>query len=237
MHDYAQGKNIARHLWLTFSAEDGQYLVLQVASSFLNQYTDQRGNENTQLCICFCAGGILLSPETRLYCAYSAYSAYSCYDFSWLLHSLVGCVPVYHCRRVPLIRASLVCYSSFFHTGKAASCSSRQYRDDAVLDAKRSSWLSRRFLQQNKGQQRQLQVVVCEQLGTQLGNKAIMEWGFPKGSVAKLVGAQAFCAMTRVQTSLEAHAFWTNECLHCLAVGWLPVFAVLSFLFVWKSRK
>ncbi len=69
--------------------------VLQVASSFLNRYNDLRGNENTQMCMCFSSGGIQRSQETRLYFAYSlycAYIAYSCYDFIWLLHSLDGCV-------------------------------------------------------------------------------------------------------------------------------------------------
>ncbi len=47
---------------------------------------------------------------------------------------------------------------------------------------------------QSKGRQRRLQVVVREQLGPQLGNKAMMEWGVPKGSVAELVGQHAFCA-------------------------------------------
>ncbi len=88
---------------------------------------------------------------------------------------------------------SLVCDSSVLHTGKAASCSCRQYRDDTVRDAKRSSRLSRRFLRQNEGRQRRLQVVVREQLGPQLGNKVMMELYYPKGSVAELVGRQDFC--------------------------------------------
>ncbi len=175
----------ARHLWWSVLAEDRQYLVLQVASPFFNRYDDRRGNENTLMCICFSAGGIQRSQETRLYFAYSlycAYTAYSCYDFIWLLHSLVGCVPVHHRIRAPWIRASLVCDSSVLHTGKVASCSCWQYRNNTVRDAKGSSRLSRRFLRQRKGRQRQLQVVVreqAEQLGPhwQLGYKAIMEWG------------------------------------------------------------
>ncbi len=39
-----------------------------------------------------------------------------------------------------------------------------------------------------------MQVVVREQLGPQLGKKAIMDCIFPKGSVAELVGWQSFCA-------------------------------------------
>ncbi len=155
----------ARHLWRSVSAEDQQYMVLQVASSFLNRYDDQCGNENTLLCLCFCAGGIPRSLEIRLYCAfsvYSAYSAYSCYDFVWLLSSLVGCVPVHHRILALWISASIACDSSVLHTGRAASCSSPQYRDDAVRDAKRSSQISRRFLPQNNGRQRRLQVVVRE---------------------------------------------------------------------------
>ncbi len=71
--------------------------------------------------------------------------------------------------------ASLVCASSVLHTEKATSCSSQQYRDDFVRDVKGSSRLSRRFLRQNQGRQRSLQVVVREQLGPQLGKQAIME--------------------------------------------------------------
>jgi hypothetical protein len=64
---------------------------------------------------------------------------------------------------------------SMLLTRTIGSCSSLQYRDDTVRHAKRSCRHSRRFLRQNKGWQRRLQVVVCEQLGPQLGNKAIME--------------------------------------------------------------
>ncbi len=103
----------------------------------------------------------------------------------------------YHRIRAPWISASLVCDSSVLHTGNAASCSSRQYWDDTIRDAKRSSRLSRSLLRQNKGQQRLLQVVVREQLGPQLGNKAIREWQFPKESVAELVGRQAFLCWKR----------------------------------------
>ena len=97
--------------------------------------------------------------------------------FFWLLCSLVGCVPIHHRIRAPWVKASLVCYSSVLHTGKVASCSCWQYRDDTVRDAKGSSRLYRHFFRQRKGQQRRLQVVVREQLGPQLGYKAMMGWG------------------------------------------------------------
>ena len=55
--------------------------------------------------------------------------------------------------------------------------------DDTVRDAKRISDVPWLFLRQNKGRQGRLQVVVREQLGPQLGNKAIMVRVICKGSV------------------------------------------------------
>ena len=114
----------------------------------------------------------------------------------WLLHSLVGCVPVHHWIQVPWIFTSLVRDSCVLHIGAAASCSSRhwQYRDDTVRDAKRISNLWRRFLRQNEERQGLLQVVVREQLGPQLWYKAIIDQGICKGSVAHLIRHQTFCA-------------------------------------------
>jgi hypothetical protein len=89
---------------------------------------------------------------------HSSFFTYSLY-FCLLCHNLVGCVPPVHNHIQSLwISSSLVCHSSVLHTGPAASCASGHNRalDDTLWDAKRISWLSRRLLRLNKGQQWQM---------------------------------------------------------------------------------
>ncbi len=126
--------------------------------------------------------------------------------------------------------------SSVLHTGAAASCFSLWYRDDTVRDAKRSSRLSRRFLRQNKGQQRLLQVVVREQLGPQQGKKA--------GKVDSLrylylswLGHRLPVLMTRVQSLLEAHTTSESESCLCWAAEWFSIYAVSINFDFWTQNK
>ncbi len=122
---------------------------------FFSQSIQWLTREDARMWICFSAGGIQRSPETRLYSAnsvYCAYTAYVCNFNGWM-------------------RASPPSYTSAINQHK--SCMWFQcppFWEGCLL------FQSAIQGRQNKGRQRRLQVVVREQLGPKLGNKAMNEY-------------------------------------------------------------
>ena len=129
---------------------------------------DRCQDEKAPVCLYFCAGGVQRQQASRFayftyisYCTYSVYSTYSAFLYiniiliaysaysvysGLIVYRMGGCLPVNHSLRAPRISWSLVCYSSFLHTGAASSGPGGQYWNDPLPDARGIGWLSRRKL-------------------------------------------------------------------------------------------
>ncbi len=95
------------------------------------------------------------------------------------------------------------------------------------------------LLRQKKGLQRRLQVVVREQLGPQLGNKAMMEWEFSKESVAELVTGRATGSLCWRLGFKSYGGTWKMNGKWCLSLGrWMISSFCLPVIFGFlKFRK
>ena len=116
-----------------------------------NSYEDRHRHAVPWLHLCFCAGLVHSvqhwPPEVRSYFAYFAYS-----EVLFVYLSLAGSVSICNRLQAAWNSTSLECDSSVLHTGTPSYCSSWSDRNNTFCHASGISWLSQRFLRQNREQ-------------------------------------------------------------------------------------